>query len=509
MKNACFTATIALLSGCSLINSLDSVKPATEESDAGNGAHAGKGGKGSGGRSDTGGSGGMADTGGASGKGGTGGASGGDTGVAGMDASAGGSTPDSSVIDTGGADSGSPREAGAGGTDGGNFTPGGPNGAIVAYDPDGLKTWVLDPTDAHLVSSETSLRILAIANDPATDYWYIFRQPGKVTDPAELQVRQLNTTNGQWHDVGLPVAVPNPATPTIGVLNQRLAYLSTPVLTAPNPATSAFTVLDTSNPEAVTVTQRNTAIRATGPSCATATACGKIALTARASTTGPGGTVTIAAQQLAPCDVAGCSVSVFGETINSTTVKEDATTTMVGYVNTTGGNMGFASAEGTNEFDVVVMPPSTLAAAAPATCTPDSMVTGTAAFLDSSHSIVGTGFGFDIDNLRVNAAGFDPCHNIAFGTSLLGDTAIWAIPMMSGGTPQKLCTKGGGGTLLYEAFTHGVLRVTPDDNRFELYDIDATDPASPKLSARTLKFPPLFVNKGAVLAVRRPKTVCK
>ena len=60
------------------------------------------------------------------------------------------------------------------------------------------------------------------------------------------------------------------------------------------------------------------------------------------------------------------------------------------------------------------------------------MVNGTAALLDSSHAMIGSGFTFDIANLRVSAAVFDPCHNIAFATSLLGDTAVWAIPLIPG-----------------------------------------------------------------------------
>lgn len=502
MKNAYLAATIALLwgSGCSLINSLDSVKPAVDEKDGGDGGHAGKGGKGTGGRAETGGTSGMSGSGGTSGKGGTSGGTGGKTGVAGMDAGSGGT----SVTDSGaGGSTGGGEDSGAGGTDGGsNFVPGGPNGAIVAYDPDSNKTWVLDPTDGHLVASTLSLRILAIVNDPATDYWYIFRQPGKVTDPAELQVRQLNTSTGQWKDVGVPVPVPNPATPSIGVLNGRLAYLSTPNPSSPMSATSGLTVLDTTKPDAVTGIQKNKSINATG---------GKLALTARANPTTLGGTVTIAVQQQAPCDASGCAVSVIGETINATSlVKEDSATTMVGYVNPTGGNMVFASAEGstTNAFDLVVIPPATLPGATPSMCTQDSMVSGTAALLDSSHAMIGSGFAFDIDTLRVNGAAFDPCHNIAFATSLLYDTALWAIPMITGGKPLKVCSTIGGGTLLYEPYTKGVLRATSDD-KFELYDFDPTDPANPKLKLRTMKLPPLFVNKGAVLAVRRLKDLCK
>jgi len=494
MKNAYFAATIALLSGCSLINSLDSVKPEASETDGGTGGHAGKGGKGSGGHAGSGGNAGdsaggtagAADTGGTTGAGGT---TGTDAGIAGMDAGAGGS----GIVDSGAGGGGGGAEAGTGGTDGGTFTPGGPNGAIVAYDPDAQKTLVLDPTDAHQVSSFESIRILAFANDPATDYWYVFRQPGKPTDPAELQVRQLNTTTGEWQDVGAPTTVPAPMTPTVGVLNQRLAYLSVDPL---NPTTGAFTVLDTSNVPTIAVPGRNRVLPAGG----------KVALTARANPTAVGGTVTIALQ--GTCDASGCPVSVVGETINGTTIKEDAAPTMIGTVSATGGSMGFASMEGTTSADVVVMPPTALTGATPTMCTPGSGSTGSAVVLDNFHAKVGIGYDFDIDNLRVSAAAFDPCHNVAFATSLLGDTAIWAIPLVSPGTPQKLCTQGGGGALLFELYTHGVLRITPDNNRFELYDVDETDPTAPKMTARTLKFPAVFSNKGAVIAVRRRKQAC-
>jgi hypothetical protein len=505
MKKAYFAATIGLLmgvgSGCSLINSLDSVKPQNDENDGGNGAKGGKGGgKGSGGRSGAGGTTGSSGSGGASGKGGTTASAGRDSGVAGMDASAGGMpTTDSGA----GGTTGGGQDSGAGGTDaGGNFTPGGPNGAIVAYDPDSTTLWVLNPTNGNLVSATLSERVLAIVNDPATDYWYIFRQPGKVTDPAVLHVEQLNTTTGQWKTVGTPIVMPNPAMPAIGVLNQRLAYLSTPNPAAPNPATSGLTVLDTTKPDAVAAILKSRSINDTG---------GKLALTARANALLPGGTVTIALEQTAPCDTAGCKVSVIGETVNATTlVKEDLTTSMVGYVNPTGGNMAFASAQGSTmgAFDLVVMPPATLTGAPPSMCTPNSMVNGTAALLDSSHAMIGSGFSFDIDNLRVNAAVFDPCHNIAFATSLLYDTAIWAIPMTTGGKSLKLCSTIGGGTLLYEPYTKGILRATADD-KFELYDFDATDPANPGMRARNIKLPVTFTNKGAVLAVRGLKDVCK
>jgi hypothetical protein len=80
--------------------------------------------------------------------------------------------------------------------------------------------------------------------------------------------------------------------------------------------------------------------------------------------------------------------------------------------------------------------------------------------------------------------------------------------MTSGGKSLKLCSNVGGGTLLYEPYTKGLLRATAD-NKFELYDYDPSDPLNPKLKARTMKLPVTFVNNGAVLAVRRLKDLCK
>lgn len=500
MKNAAsLTATLAVLSGCSLINSLDSVKPPVDE-DAG--ATGGAGGKGKGGNGGRGGAGGSTSTGtsGSAGKGGHGGAAG-DTGTGGTDGGLGmgGTSTDSGAGGTGG-DTG-----GTGGMDAGSFTSGGPNGAIVAYDPIAMKVFVLDPTDAHAISSEEYMHVLAIANDPATDYWYFFRQPGKMTDPAEVQVRELNTTSGAWHDVGAPVSVPFPTTPSVAVLNQRIAYLS---FDATNPNNTAFSVLDTSKPAMVTVASGGRTVKITAPG-------GAVALTAHASTSGVGGTLTVGLQaQGAACDSSGCAVNVLGVTINATTIKPDATPTMVGTVSATGGSMGFASMEGsTTAADLVIAPPTTITGAAPTMCTPGSGVLGSALLLDGTHSKVGNAYSFDIANLRVSSAAFDPCHNIGFATSLLGDTAVWAIPLVSGGSPYKACVTTAGGAMFFEPYTHGLIRLTPAaagaTDRFEIYDIKDSDPTTPVLTPRMLKFPAVFSNKGGVLAVRRPKDVCK
>ncbi|HEX4338165.1 MAG TPA: hypothetical protein VH062_19790 [Polyangiaceae bacterium] len=501
MKNACFAATIALLSGCSLINSLDSVKPEASD-DAGSGGNGGKGGKGSGGRATDGGAGGS--LGGAGGEGTGGESAGGESGMGGgTDAGiAGAATVDSGA--GGGAAGGT--DGGGGTVDGGNFTPGGPNGAIVVYDAKEQKTFVLDPTDGHAVASAASPVYLAIVNDPATDYWYAFRQVAAVGGPTQLLVKELNTTTGEFRDIGKAVTVPTPITPTIGVLNQRLAYLSYP--TGADPTASTFTVLDTTDVGTIFVRSNQKALPAGG----------KVALTARGNASDVGGSVSIVitnAQTGAACigGVCNVDVSVLGETITGNTIKEDTTPTAIGAINPTGGSVGFASTETTDPAmprDIVLMPPLVLPGATPAACEPTSLATGSAFLLDANHGRTGSAVSFDCDGLRINSAAYDPCSDTAFGTSLLGDTAIWAIPMSSSATPtaQKVCSTTGGGALFYDRYSKGLVRVvTKSGGSLELYDLDSTDPNAPKLKARTLKLPAPFAVQG-VIAVRR-SNVCK
>jgi hypothetical protein len=141
------------------------------------------------------------------------------------------------------------------------------------------------------------------------------------------------------------------------------------------------------------------------------------------------------------------------------------------------------------------------------------MSTGSAYLLDPSHARSGSAVAFNIANVRINFAAFDACHSIAFATSLLGDTAIWAIPLAPGasGTPtsQKLCAPGGG-PLYYDRYSQGLVRLVQKGGgvgSIELYDVDSSDDSAPKLNARTLHLPSPF-GVSSFVAVRR-SNVCK
>jgi hypothetical protein len=496
MKNVRFAAVVSLLTGCSLINSLDSVKPAGGD-DAGHGK--GSGGKGSGGAEHDGGSGG------ASGKG-SGGANAGGAGGMGT----GGEAPDSGSGGGGGTGGRGTGGRGTGGavvdTDGGDagppFVPGGPGGVIVAYDTGGKKLHVLDPKDGHALSSEVSIRVLAIANDPITDNWYIFRQAAKVTDPVELVVRQLNTTSGAWHTLGSLTPVPGPALPSVGVLNGRIAYLSTPKLDMPDQTTSTFSVINTTTPSKPVVISNPPALEIPN-----STGSGKVALLANADGTNVGGTVTIAIQAVqAQCSATECPVSVMKYTINSTSISTPDTPKAVASVSPTGGSVGFAF-DYQSRYDVLLTPPISITGVPPAGCTQNSGMLGAAVeLLPSTHTPINGPYSFDIANFRVSGAAFDSCHQIAFATSLLGDTAIWSIPMVTGGTPSKLCTAGGG-ALLFEPYTHALLRIPTAGDRIEAYEILDTTRTAPTLSIRTMRLPAGF-GTGGVMAVRQPLSGC-
>ena len=499
MKNVRFAAMVSLLTGCSLINSLDSVKPAIED-DAGHGKGSG-GKKGSGGSQQDGGSGGSA----AGGKGGggtnSGGAPSGGTGGEQPDASDTGGSAGSGGRGTGGKGSGGATVDTDAGDSGSHFIKGGKGGVIVAYDTGGKKLHVLDPKDGHALSSETSIRVLAVANDPITDNWYIFRQSAKVTDPVELVVRELNTDSGAWHTIGSLTPVPSPALPSIGVLNGRLAYLSIPVLGSPDQATYTFSVISTTTPSKPAVISNPPTLEIPN-----STGYGKTALLANADGANVGGTVTIAIQALqGQCSSTECAVSVMKYTINSTSISTPDTPKQVASVAPTGGNVGYAF-DYQSRYDVLLTPPVSVASP-PAGCTQNTGVMGAAVeLLPSTHTPINGPYSFDIAGLRVSGGAFDSCHQIAFATSLLGDTAIWSIPMVSGGTPSKLCAAGGG-TMLFEPYTHALLRVPTAGDRIEAYNILDTTRTAPTLAIRNMSLPAGFAT-GGVVAIRQPLSGC-
>jgi hypothetical protein len=262
-----------------------------------------------------------------------------------------------------------------------------------------------------------------------------------------------------------------------------------------DPTIAALTVLDTSKPDAVVVNTKNKDIGVPGQ---------RIALLTIPDGAAVGGNGTIAIQ--APC-APDCDVGLLRLLINVNTVSlPESTPTSIGKVNSQGGSIGFA-VDYQAKLDVLISPPVTNPS--PVTSCNAGVPTGVlghaAEYGVATHAVQVGPFDFDMANLRVNSAAFDSCHKIAFATSLLGDTAIWSIPMVTG-KPEKLC-KDGGGAMFFEAYTHGLIRVPISGDRIEAYDIDDKVATEPKLGNRPMSLPAGFATSG-VLAVRQPLSGC-
>jgi hypothetical protein len=282
----------------------------------------------------------------------------------------------------------------------------------------------------------------------------------------------------------------------VGVLNKRIAYLSIPDATGSDPTIAALTVLDTSKPDLVTVNTKNRDLGVTGQ---------RVALLARPDGVAVGGNATIAIQS--PC-APDCDVGLMRLLVNSTTVSlPESTPSSVAKVNSQGGSIGFAI-DYQAQLDVLLIPPLTNPSTVTAcnAAVPTGVLGHAAEYGVATHAVQNGPYDFDMANLRVNSAAFDSCHKIAFATSLLGDTAIWSIPMLPGGTPEKLC-KDGGGAMFFEAYTHGLVRIPISGDRIEAYDIDDKVGTAPKLTSRPMTLPAGFSTNG-VLAVRQPLSGC-
>lgn len=445
--------------GCSFINSFEDVIPA--------------------------GSGDAGDTDGGDGGGGGAGGSGGQT-----DSGAGGSLPDASMdggggapeAGAGGAETGAPDSMGSGGVQGseagtdagpdaadaGDFEPGGPNGAVVAYNEDDKELTVLDPEDGSIVSAEALNPVSAIVHDPAKDLWFIFEREAAADEAHTLHVRQLNTTSGQWREL-TTLEVPPPATPVAnGALPNKLVYLS-----LPNPfalqADYGFTLLDTSDPRNVEVIK---------PALRTLPAGDKIGLLVNRQ--GPSFNVAIQSA----CGAVGCNVGLLRYTVSGDDVVEDpAGIVKVGEVSLTGGAPGFA-VDVNKGVDIVVFPPVALPdGGAPSGCaTNGPYETGNVRWLSpATHTETQNPSPFDIAGPRVASAAYDYCDEAVIFNTLNLDQALFAVSPDPSKQATRSCASTQGGDLRYEPYTKSVIRNSA--GTLQAYTVDSSS-GDPELSQR-------------------------
>jgi hypothetical protein len=474
------TALLALLAGgCSLINSFDDVVQAGD-----------------------GGSGGMT-TGGVGAGGGTTGGAGGTTGGAGGDGGTGG------VVSTGGVGA----TGGVGGGEPDVFVPGGDGGAVVAYSSPASAgasgtLYVLDPTSGATRISESMGTVTAIAYDGQTDYWYIFERTGTLGEAHNLRVRQMDVTNWAWREVSV-LEVPAPKSNNeVGVLRNRLAYLSYEA-SSPIGEQARVTILDTTDPAAVTII---------APEFRTLPAGDKTGLIADADRNATGGTFSVMVQQLG-CQ--NCDVSLVLFRVSAAGVLEEPPV-KVGEVTSSGGTAAMAF-DLTRRRNIVAIPPRELPIPGPdagaegdggsgepagpdprdLTCvtTPPFGMATLRSLTPSSNAPAAPDVPFEFHSVRVNAAAFNHCDNVAYVSSLLTDQQIFALPMTTTGTASKECIGRGAGPIFYEPFTATLFAVVAD--AVNAYATGGTG-AAPTLTQRTsFRLPQGFSSNGAI-GVRQP-----
>jgi hypothetical protein len=108
---------------------------------------------------------------------------------------------------------------------------------------------------------------------------------------------------------------------------------------------------------------------------------------------------------------------------------------------------------------------------------------------------------FTMGSVRASGIAYDPCDDIVFLTSL-SEQRVWAIPLDLSGTvtPGTLCVTEAGASLVFEPYTHVLLRVS-NSGALEAYDINDTTPTAPTISHHKFTTPPGF-SAGGAIAVR-------
>jgi hypothetical protein len=112
---------------------------------------------------------------------------------------------------------------------------------------------VLDSATGHEVGKREAIWVSGIAHDGVRDLWYIFESTGYVvsgvSEGAKIHIRKLDTTTAAWTELSVYTTdYPAPLFyyDAIGVTNDRLSYVSQP--TTDGSATFRLITVDTSDP---------------------------------------------------------------------------------------------------------------------------------------------------------------------------------------------------------------------------------------------------------------------
>jgi hypothetical protein len=386
--------------------------------------------------------------------------------------------------------------AGAAGSDGGSDVDradDGP-GVLVAYDIRSTekRLYVLDSETGRPLSSEAMGTVRAVIHDGArypADRWYVVEQTGTVDRGVTVHVRSLEAATGVFRElgtlrgapaiVGSAVSFGAPGTSFVAYLSE-LATGSLPSMDI------VLTVIDVTDPT-------NSKLVATTGDLPKGSKLGLVA---------DGDALNVVTIQGAPCPTASgggqeCDVSVVRANVTRSAVTIGSATV----VGKTGpeGNAEF-SVDPSRHLGLVALPP--VAPPPSPACGATSRSVGTVQTFPIETAAPTTPVSIPVEAARFAGAAFDSCSGVLFLTSLTDDVAIWAVPLGSSGTTEKLCAGAGGGPIVYESSSRSLFRALSSGG-LEAYRVDASGSA-PKLTERALaELPPGF-HFGA-LATRAPR----
>jgi hypothetical protein len=465
---------ILALGGCSVINSFDEVK--TEATGAGGSAGDGTGGKGGTGAKASGGASGAD-----AGSGGTepGGADGGGAGGTATGGRGGGTGGGGGAGGAGGAGG---QAGDSGGPDA--FTPGGPKGALVTWNPTDQSLYVLDPDTGKDLSSEKMELVRSILNDGAADpndHWYILegaRDNANQAKPVAFHARALNTTTGEWKELGGLTTVPPPAKRPV-VLGSGgksfFAYLTDPNATASSGADANLVVIDVTDPTKPAMVNIPPATRTLPPG-------NKLGLMGNQSSLNA--VIVDANCPVGDAGVAECGVGIAHFVVNASGVAYAPPVRPIGKT-AASGNVGFIDDPFRN-FNIIGFPP--VSVPANPTCNQNSTSTGSIeTFSPTQLAQQGSPISipFEMTQFAGNGVAFDVSCNTVYFTSAIQDVAIFGIYLGTGVADPvlKKCETDAGTSLLFEPYTRTLFRGIGGDMR--VFSVNRA-PGKPVLTDKVL-----------------------
>jgi hypothetical protein len=323
------------------------------------------------------------------------------------------------------------------------------------------------------------------APDP-NDHWYILEGDlvaGNQAAPVAFHARALNTTTGQWKELGGLSTVPPPAKRPVvfgSAGRSFFAYLTDPNATASGGADANLVVIDVSDPT-------KPAMVTIPPSIRTLPAGNKLGLMGNQASLNV--VIVDSNCPVGDAGVAECGVGVAHYVVNAQGVAYTAGPLKPVGKTTASGNVGFID-DPFRGSNIIGFPP--VAIPANPTCTLTSRSSGhIQAFSPTQLTAQGAAITipFEMTQFGGNGVAFDVACNTVYLTSAINDVAIFGVYLGTPTTPTtevvlKQCENDAGTSLLFEPYTRSLFRGVGADMR--VFSVNKNAGSKPTLTDKTL-----------------------